>query len=105
MSVPLDDLRRRRSRLEAEALAGDSLDLGVDGRVLADGAGELADAHAFERARDASPRTVELECPNGELQPERRRLGMHAVRAADAERELVLLGARGDGRERALDPF
>ena len=102
--VALDDLRRRRRRLEAEALAGDPLDLGVDRRVLADGARELADAHALERARDARACAVELERPHRELQTERRRLGVDAVRAADAEREPVLLRARDDGRERAVEP-
>ena len=53
VAVALEDLRRRRRRLEPEPLAGDPLDLGVDRGVLADGARELADAHAFERARDA----------------------------------------------------
>ena len=103
VSVALDDLRRRRRRLQPEALARDPLDLGVDRRVLADGAGELADAHAFERARDARARAVELERPDRELQPERRRLGVDAVRAADAERQPVLLRARDDRRERAVE--
>ena len=104
MPVALNDLRRGRRRLEPESLAGDPLDLGVDRRVAADGAGELADAHAFESARDARPCAVELERPARELQPERRRLRVHTVRATDAERELVLLGARGDGCERAVEP-
>ena len=47
---------------------------------------------------------LELERPAGELEPERRRLGVDAVRAADGERVAVLLGARGDGGERALEP-
>src|SRR3954447_11687375 len=103
MPVALDDLRRGRRRLEPEPLAGDPLDLGVDRGVLADRSGELADAHAFESARDARPCAVELERPHRELQAERRRLRVHAVRSADAERELVLLGARGDGCERTVD--
>ena len=53
VTVALDDLRRGRLGLEAEALAGHALDLGVDRRVVPDRAGELADAHAFERKRDA----------------------------------------------------
>ena len=83
VTVALEDLCRGRRRLEAEPLAGDPLELRVGGRVRADGAGELADAHALERARDARAAAVELERPAGELQPERRRLGVHAVRAAD----------------------
>ena len=65
--VALDDLRRGRLGLEAEPLAGDALDLGVDRRVVADRARELADANALERARDAAPGAVELERPDREL--------------------------------------
>ena len=42
---------------------------------------------------------VELERPAGELQAERRRLGVDAVRAAHLQRRAVLLGARDDGGE------
>ena len=103
VSVALDDLRRRRRRLQPKAFARDPLDLGVDRRVLADGSGELADAHAFERACDARASTVELERPDRELEAERRRLGVHAVRAADAERQPVLLRACRDHRERSVE--
>ena len=102
--VALDDLRRRRCRLEPEALARDSLDLGVDRRVLADRAGQLADAHALERARDARACAVELERPDRELQPERRRLGVHAVRAADAERRACAPPRARRPRRAPLEP-
>ena len=49
--VALEDLRRDRLGLEPEPLAGDPLHLGVGGRVGADRARELADAHRLERAR------------------------------------------------------
>jgi hypothetical protein len=39
----------------------------------------------------------------GELQPERRRLGVDAVRPPDAERVAVLVRPGGDGVERAVD--
>ena len=59
----------------------------------------------LERARAAASRVaVELERPDGELQPERGRLGVDAVRAADHRRLPVLLGARDDGGERAVEP-
>ena len=103
--VALEDLRRARRRLEPEPLAGDPLDLRIGRRVGADGAGELADAHPLERARDAGAVALERERPAGELEPERRRLGVDAVRAPDRERVAVLLGAGDDGGERALDPF
>ena len=54
VAVALEDLRRGRRGLEPEPLAGDPLQLGIGGRVRADGAGELADAHPVERARDAA---------------------------------------------------
>ena len=104
MAVALDDLRRARRRLEAEPLARDALELGVGRGVRPDRARELADAHPLERARDALPVARELERPAGELQPERRRLGVDAVRAADLERLAVLLGARHDRGERGVDP-
>ena len=56
VTVALDDLRRGRLGLEAEPLAGDALDLGVDRRVVPDRAGELPDPHALERKRDARSR-------------------------------------------------
>ena len=48
---------------------------------------------------------VESERPPGELQPECRRLGMDAVRAAHAERVPMLLGPVDDGAKRAIEPF
>ena len=105
VTVALEDLRRARRRLEAEPLAGDPLDLGLGGRVRADGARELADAHALDRAHEPLPVAVERERPAGELEPERRRLGVDAVRAAHAERLPVLLGAGDDGaRTRGRGP-
>ena len=52
MPVAGDHLRRERVRLEAEPLARDALDLGLELRIRADGAGELPDAVLFERPRD-----------------------------------------------------
>ena len=103
--VALDDLRRRRLGLEPEPLAGDALDLGIDRRVVADRARELADAHALERPREPAPGAVELEGPDRELEAERRRLGVDAVRAADRQRQAVLLRALHDGGERPVDPL
>ena len=103
MPVARDDLRRDRLRLEAEPLAGDPLELRVGRRVGADRAGELPDAHPVERAAQPLAAAVELERPAGELQPEGRRLGVDAVRAADAERLPVLLGPGDDRCQRPLD--
>ena len=106
LSVPvaLDDLRRGRRRLEPELLAGQALHLGVGRRVRADGARELADADPLERAAEPLSGAVELEGPDGELEAEGRRLGVHAVRAADHQRVAVLLRPSEDGVEGALDP-
>src|SRR5207248_10358269 len=94
--VALEDLRGRRRGLEPEALACRPLELGIGSRVRADGAAELADAHALERAGDALLPALELERPAGELEAERRRLGVDAVRPAHLERQPVLLGPRSD---------
>ncbi len=103
--VALEDLRRARCRLEAEPLAGDALDLGIGGGVGADGAGKLADADPLEGARDTDAVPLERERPAGELEAERRRFGVDAVCPADRDRAAMLLGPRGDGRERPLDSF
>ena len=100
VAVALQDLRRARRGLEAEPLAGDPLDLGLGGRVGADGAGELADAQPLDRVDEPLAVALERERPAGELEPERRRLGVDAVRAAHAERLAVLLGAGDDGARR-----
>ena len=76
------------------------LELRVGRGVGADGARELADAHPLERARDALAAAVELERPAGELQPEGRRLGVDAVRAADLQR-LAVLARRARRRRRS----
>src|SRR4249919_1351084 len=99
MAVALEDLRGARSGLEPEPLAGDPLDLGIGRGVGANGAGELADPHSFERPGDAGPVTFEPEGPAGELETEGRGLGVDAVRAADRQGLALLLGASDDGHE------
>ena len=103
MAVALENLRGARRRLQPEPLARDPLQLRVGRGVRADGAREFADAQALESARDARAGAVELERPSSELEPERRRLGVDAVGAPDANRVLVLFGARDDGCKRAVD--
>ena len=104
MAVPLQDLRRGRSRLEPERLAREAFDVGGRRRVRADRPGDLPDAKAVERRLDAHAVAVELEGPAEELQTERGRLGVNAVRAADRERVTVLFGACDDGVGRTRDP-
>src|ERR671915_501143 len=71
--------------------------------VSADGTGELADAHAVERAHEALAAALKLERPPGELEPEGRRLGVDAVSAPDRQRRPVFLRPSDDGFERAVD--
>ena len=101
--VALQDLRRARSGLEAETLAGNALHLGIGGGIGADGARELADAQSLDRPGEPLPVAVEGERPARELEPERRRLGMDPVGAAHAERLAVLFGTRDDGDEGPID--
>src|SRR5437763_8860343 len=105
MPVARDDLRRAAIGLEAEALARDPLDLRLERRVGSHGSGQLADAVRLERGSDPRPRAIELEGPPGELPAEGRRLGVDAVRAADAERRPVLLAPTRDRVDRAVDPL
>ncbi len=105
VAVALQDLGRARSRLEAEPLARDALHLGLGGGVGADGAGQLPDPQALDRAGEPLAVAVEREGPPGELEPERRRLRVDAVRAAHAHRLAVLLGPEDDGAKGAVEPF
>ena len=105
MPVTRDHLGRDRLGLEAEPVARDALDLGVDRRVRSDGSRELADAALLERPPDAVACAVELERPAGELPAEGRRLGVDPVRAADADRVAVLLREPNDRGERGFDPM
>ena len=105
MAVALEDLGRGGRGLEAEPLAREPLELGIGRRVRADGARELADAHPLECPRDSLAAARQLEGPADELEPERRRLRMDAVRAADLQRLAVLLGARHDDREGVVEPL
>ena len=71
----------------------------IDGRgrgVGADRAGELADRRLLEGVAQAAQVAVGLEREAGEAQPERRRLGVDAVGAPDAERLGVLARLRDE---------
>src|SRR4029079_8528490 len=92
-------------RLEPEPLAGDSLDLRVDRRVLAHGARELPHAHPGQRPLEPRPVAVEPEGPTRELQTERRGLGVRAARPAHAQRLAMLLRAADARPERAIEPL
>ena len=91
--------------LEAELLARDALDLGLQLGVGADGAGQLPDAVLLERPRNSCASAVELEGPARQLPAEGDRLGVDAVRAADHHRRSVLFRAPDDRGEGAVDPL
>ena len=80
-----------RSRRDKHA----PLEVGRRRRVGADGAGDRADARLAEGALEPVGVAVGLEREAGELDAERRRLGLDAVRAADHQRVDVLARARG----------
>src|SRR5581483_5961734 len=105
MAVAADHLRRDRVWLQAEPLAGDPLDLGVDRGVGANGSGQLSDTVRVERTGEARPVAIKLERPPRELPAERRRLGVDAVGPADANRVPVLFGPLNHGRNRAVEPL
>jgi hypothetical protein len=96
VAVALDHLRRDLRHLQAQALAGVLLHARRHRGVRADRAGHLPDGDLLARERDALLLAAQLVHPHGELHPERRRLRVHAVRAADADRVLVLHGTPRD---------
>ena len=103
VAVAGDHLRRRRLRAEPELRHDLRLEIGREHRVRPDRSGELADADPGERVREALLVAAALEGVPGELQAERRRLGVDAVRAPDAERVGVLDGSR-DAASRSAPP-
>ena len=90
VAVALDDLRCEPHRREAELLADHLLDLRINIRIRTDGARELADGDDFLRVLDTLDVALDLRAPEQELQAERHRLRVDAVRAADARRMLEL---------------
>ena len=79
MPVALDDLGADRVGVEAEGGEHLRLDLGAEVAVRPDRSGDLAGADLVDGGRQARPAALDLERPAGELEPERRRLGMDRV--------------------------
>src|SRR5207244_12560923 len=104
-AIARHDLGRRWLSLQPKVFADQPLELRVARGVGPDGSGELPDEHPLQREREPRPAAVELEGPPGQLDAERRRLGVYAVRARDHRRAPVLEGAADDCRERTLDPL
>ena len=103
MAVAGDHLGRERIGLQPEPFAGDALDLRVEARVRADGARELPDPVALERAHEPRAIAVELEGPACELPAERRRLGVDRVGSPDANRVAVRLGRLDHRGQRPIE--
>ena len=95
--IALNHLRRDRRRLEPEPPADVGFDRRRQVRERADRARQLADADdRLARARTRSTSRAELRVPERQLQAERHRLGVHAVRAADHRRAAMLERAIAD---------
>ncbi len=94
MAVARDHLRGHVLALQTQARKHARLELRAGSRVGADGAGDRADGDLLEGALQPLRVAVRLEGEAGELDAERRRLGMHAVRAPDRQRVDVLARTR-----------
>ncbi len=103
VAIALKDLRGRRSRLEPEGLARATLHLRGRGRVRPHRPRELPDSHSRERVVEPVSIALELEHPAEQLEPERRRLRVNAVRTAYRHRVPVLLCARENACGGAVD--
>ena len=93
MAVALNDLRGNSGNIKSEALADLVLELGIEVSAVADGTGELADAHLLCREFEAFDVTKGFGVPVGQLESKGDRLSVHAVGAADHRRVFEFPGA------------
>ena len=100
VAVARDDLRGDVLARESQPREHARLELGLGGGIGADGSRDRADRGLGEGAarRRCALRWASKAKP-GELDPERGRLGVHAVGPADAQRLRVLARARGERRD------
>ena len=103
VAVARDHLRGDRLDGEAHFRGDMRLDARIDLRERADRAGDRAGRDLPARRDQPILGARELRIGLRELQPERDRLGMDAVRAADGRRHLVLEGAALERLEQFLD--
>ena len=101
-AIARDDLRRDRLWRQAELLADMFLDARIDVGEGADGTRDRAGGYFCPGRDEAGAVAVHLCVESGERQAHRRRLGMDAVTAADADRVLVLEGAGLEGGKHAV---
>src|SRR3954452_6565659 len=102
VAVARDDLGRHRLGRERQAREHARLEVGVGRAVRADGAAQRADRRLCERLAQPLRVALGLEREPGELDAERRRLGLHAVGAPDAHRLDVLARALGQRADELL---
>ena len=93
VAVARDNLGRDRLDREPHLLRHIGFDARIDLRESADRAGDRAGRDLAARRPQALAGAGELGIGVGKLEPEGRRLGVDAVRAADGRRELVLARA------------
>jgi hypothetical protein len=102
MDVALDNLGGNRRRLQAEPFA----DCGFNRRgqvgAGANGTGQLAHGHPLARGHQTFECPVKFIVHERQLEAKGRRLGVDAVAAADAGRELVFARLFGDGGAQGL---
>ena len=99
MSIPRNHLRRERFGLEPEPLADVTLDVGARMREATDRARQLPVRDLRARPRQSRAVAPELRVPVREFEPERDRLGVNPVRAADHRQVLVTEGLRANHLE------
>ena len=101
--VARNHLRRDRLDRQSHRLRDVLFDARIDLRERADRAGDRAGRDLLARGDEARARARKLGIGLRELQPERGRLGVDAVRAADGRRHLVLERAALERREQRVD--
>ena len=80
-----------------------TLDGGIDMGVGADRPGDLPDLHDLPGPLQPRPGPPELRVPQGELQPEGHRLGVHAVRPSDHRGVPMIAGPLGPRLDRPVE--
>ena len=103
VTIALNDLRRHRRRLQSELPADGRFDGRIEVRERADGARDFPDRDDGPRALQPLEVALQLGVPERQLQAERHRLGVHAVRASHHRRAAMLFGPRAHGVEQTFD--
>ena len=110
LSVPVaTEHLRRGNRAQPQLFADMALDSGIDVRVGAHRARQLADCDDVPRSRQPLPIAPHLQSPERDLRTERRRLRVYPMSTADGRSVAELARAFGDGcfqaRRRSRDPI